>query len=258
MLLAFDIANVHIVIGLFDGDRLVGHWTLATRAERTPDEYQVLLDSLFHLRGASFRDVDGVVLASVVPPLTGTFQTIAQNLGCRTITVGAGTHTGLKLRIDNPRELGPDRIANALATVRVYGAPAIVVDFATATTFDAIAANGDYLGVAIAPGIDIAAEALFRQTSQLVLVDLTPPPSPIGRNTVHAIQSGLVYGYVGLVEGMVRRLKAELGEAAKVIATGDRAALVASLTECLEVVDPDLTLTGLRLIWEMNLERQSV
>lgn len=252
MLLALDIANVHIVIGLFDGERLVGHWTIATRAERTPDEYHVLLESLIKMSDCSLKDITGVVVASVVPPLTGTFQTIAQELGCTPVIVGSNTHNGVRLKIDNPRELGPDRIANALAAIRVYGAPAIVVDFATATTFDAIAANGDYLGVAIAPGIDIAAEALFRQTSQLLLVELTPPPSPIGRNTVHSIQSGLVYGYVGLVEGMVRRFKKEVGDTARVIATGDRAALVATQTNILEVIDPNLTLTGLRMIWEMN------
>ncbi len=254
MLLALDIANVHIVIGLFDGPRLVGHWTIATRAERTADEYHVLLESLFGMKGIRLSDVDGVVVGSVVPPLTGTFQQIAQDLGATPVIVGPTSRTGLPLRIDNPRELGPDRIANALAAIETYGTPAIVVDFATATTFDAIDAGGAYLGVAIAPGIDIAAEALFRQTSQLLLVELTPPPSPIGRNTVHSIQSGLVYGYVGLVEGMVRRLKAELGPQAHVIATGDRAALVAALTTCLDVVDPNLTLVGLRRIWEMNTD----
>lgn len=252
MLLAFDIANVHIVIGLFDGERLAGHWTIATRAERTADEYFVLLESLFHMGGYSPRDVDGVVLASVVPPLTRTFERIAEGLSCAPIVVGPGTRSGVRLRIDNPRELGPDRIANAVATIRQYGTPAIVVDFATATTFDAIAANGDYLGVAIAPGIDIAAEALFRQTSQLLLVELTLPPSPIGRNTVQSLQSGLVYGYVGLVEGMVARLKRELGAEATVIATGDRAEIIAPNTTCLDRIDPNLTLTGLRLIYEMN------
>lgn len=252
MLLALDIANVHIVIGLFDGDRLAGHWEVATRVERTADEYLILIDSLFRMRGHALSDVTGVVMASVVPPLTGTFQSVAHSLGCAPVVVGPGTRTGVRLRIDNPRELGPDRIANALAAIRLYSPPAIVVDFATATTFDAIAANGDYLGVAIAPGIDIAAEALFRQTSQLLLVELTPPPSPIGRNTVHSIQSGLVYGYVGLVEGMVERLKKELGGQPRVIATGDRAALFAQHTQCLDVVDPNLTLTGLRFIWEMN------
>jgi type III pantothenate kinase len=252
MLLALDIANVHIVIGLFDGEQLVGHWTIATRAERTTDEYFVLIDSLFQMGGHRLSEVTGVVVASVVPPLTGTFQKIGEELGCAPIIVGPGTRTGVRLRIENPRELGPDRIANALAAIRLYGPPAIVVDFATATTFDAIAANGDYLGVAIAPGIDIAAEALFRQTSQLLLVELVPPPSPIGRNTVHSIQSGLVYGYVGLVEGMVARLKAEVGPNAHVIATGDRAALVAAQTDVLQIVDPNLTLTGLRMIWEMN------
>ena len=252
MLLAFDIGNVHIVIGLFDGERLAGHWTIATRAERTPDEYFVLLESLFQMGGYSARDVDGVVLASVVPPLTRTFERVAEGLSCPPVVVGPGTRSGVRLRIDNPRELGPDRIANAVATIRQYGTPAIVVDFATATTFDAIAANGDYLGVAIAPGIDIAAEALFRQTSQLLLVELTPPPSPIGRNTVQSLQSGLVYGYVGLVEGMVARLKVELGAEAMVIATGDRAEIIAPNTTCLDRIDPDLTLMGLRLIYEMN------
>ena len=252
MLLAFDIGNVHIVIGLFAGEQMAGHWTIATRAERTPDEYFVLLDSLFQMGGYSARDVDGVVLASVVPPLTRTFERVAEGLACTPVVVGPGTRSGVRLRIDNPRELGPDRIANAVATIRQYGTPAIVVDFATATTFDAIAGNGDYLGVAIAPGIDIAAEALFRQTSQLLLVELTPPPSPIGRNTVQSLQSGLVYGYVGLVEGMVARIKAELGAEATVIATGDRAEIIAPNTTCLDRIDANLTLTGLRLIYEMN------
>ena len=252
MLLAFDIANVHSVIGLFDGERLVGHWTVASRAERTPDEYYVLLDNLLHVREVSLKDVDGVVIGSVVPPLTGTFQTIAETLGCKPVVVGPGTRTGVRVRIDNPRELGPDRVANALAAIRLYGTPAIVVDFATATTFDVINAAGEYVGAAIAPGIEIAAEALFRQTSQLLLVELSPPPSPVGRNTVHSIQSGLVYGYVGLVEGMVARIRTELGGDVHVIGTGDRAPLVAAESKVLDVVDPNLTLTGLRLIWHMN------
>lgn len=253
LLLAIDISNTNIVLGVFRAQELAAHWTIATNPDRTADEYFVLLSSLFAQRGLTLHAVSGVIIASVVPPLLPTFLDVSRRyLNVTPLVVGPGIKTGIRIRTDNPREVGADRIANALAAQRLYGKPAIVVDFATATTFDAISAEGDYLGTAIAPGISIAAEALFRQAARLYRVELVAPPKAIGKSTVESMQSGLVFGYVGLVEGMVERLQRELGGSARVIATGEQAHLIADLTQVIEVVDTDLTLVGLRMIYEMN------
>jgi type III pantothenate kinase len=200
--------------------------------------------------------VSGVALASVVPPLTGIFVEMCQRyLGHDPLAVTADIETGVRVLIDYPAQAGADRILNALAAHRLYGSPAIVVDFGTATTFDAVSAEGDYVGGAIAPGLGIAAEALFSRTAKLPRIQLAAPPAAIGRNTVHAMQSGLILGYVGLIEGLVARIRAELGGRAKVIATGGLAPLLAQETEVIELVDPMLTLEGLRLIYELNQDR---
>jgi len=213
----------------------------------------MLLDQLFRHRGYRPEQVTGVVLASVVPPLTPVFQQACQDyLGRSPLVVDAGVRTGVRVRYDNPREVGADRVVDAAAVRSLYGTPACVVDFGTATTFDAISAEGDYLGGAIAPGIGIAAQALFERTAKLPRVELTRPPSVIGRNTPHSMQSGLLFGYVGLVEGMVARFRSELGPAMKVVATGGLASLIAAETDVIDVVDPWLTLVGLRLIWDLN------
>lgn len=253
MLLAIDIGNTNIVFGVYHGETLIAHWRAATEARRTADEYAVLLANLFAQQELSFSNIDGCILSSVVPPLTPTFVELGERyLGTRPLVVGAGIKTGVRIRYDNPQEVGADRVVNALAAKRLYGAPAIVVDFGTATTFDCISAEGDYLGGAIAPGIGISVEALFRATARLPRIELVLPERAIGTNTVQSMQSGVLYGYVGLVEGLVRRLKKELGGQAWVIATGGLAGVIARQTPVIEAVNPDLTLEGLRLIYEMN------
>ena len=253
MLLCIDIGNINIAFGLYVGDMLGPHWRIQTVHDRTPDEYGSLLEQLFIRRGYQSDQVTGVALASVVPPLTPVFQEACrQYLGQEPLVVDAGVRTGVRIRYDNPREVGADRVADAAAARALYGAPACVVDFSTATAFDAISADGDYLGGAIAPGIGIAAEALFQRTAKLPRVELIRPPSAIGRNTIHSIQSGLLFGYAGLVEGMVARFKAELGSTTRVVATGSLAPLIAQETTVIDVVDLWLTLHGLRIIYELN------
>jgi len=252
-LLAIDIGNTNIVLGLYEGKRLAAQWRIATDHARMPDEYAMLLFDLFARSGQDPDSVQGIVLASVVPPLTGTFVEVSERyFGQRPLVVDAGVRTGVRIRYDSPRDVGADRVVNAVAAFRIYGGPACVVDFGTATTFDAISAEGDYLGGAIAPGLRMAAEALFARTAKLPRIDIARPPRAIGTNTVHAMQSGLLFGYVGLVEGMVARFREELGPDMRVIATGGLAPLIAAETDVIEVVDQELTLKGLRMIWEMN------
>jgi type III pantothenate kinase len=218
-----------------------------------PDEYGLQLLGLLEHVGYTVDDINGICLASVVPPITGKIIEACQRyLHREPLVVDAGVKTGVRVRYEDPRAVGADRIVDAVAVVRLYGGPACVVDFGTATTFDAISANGDYLGGAIAPGIGIAADALYQRTAKLPRVDIQKPPSVIGRNTVHSMQSGLLYGYVGLVEGMVARFRQVLGPEMKVIATGGLADVVAHETPVIEVVAPWLTLDGLQMIWEMN------
>jgi type III pantothenate kinase len=253
MLLAIDIGNTNITLGLYQGETLGPRWRLATDHERMPDEYGLQFIGFFNLAGCSPGDLEGVCLASVVPPLTG--RIVA---ACRTylkqepLVVDAGVKTGVKIRYEDPRAVGADRVVDAAAVQKLYGGPACVVDFGTATTFDAISGKGEYLGGAIAPGIGIAADALFQRTSKLPRVDLQRPPSPIGRNTVHAMQSGLLFGYAGLVEGMVARFRAELGSEMKVIATGGLAEVIAQETQVFDIIAPWLTLDGLRIVWHLN------
>jgi type III pantothenate kinase len=253
MLLAIDIGNTNITLGLFEGEQRTSAWRLATAHERMPDEYGLQLLGLLAHAGRSSQDVDAIAMASVVPPLTGTFvQACQAYLGGTPLVVDAGVKTGVRIRYEEPKAVGADRVADAAAVQHYFGGPACVVDFGTATTFDAISKEGDYLGGAIAPGIGIAAEALFQRAAKLPRVDLARPPSAIGRNTPHAMQSGLLFGYVGLVEGMVARFKSELGDDTKIIATGGLAALIAAETKVIEYLEPWLTLNGLRIIWELN------
>jgi type III pantothenate kinase len=218
-----------------------------------PDEYGLQLVGLFDHAGLKLDDVTAVAMASVVPPLTGTWtQMCRAYLKREPLVVDAGVRTGVKILIDEPRQVGADRIVDVAAAHKLYGGPACIVDFGTATTFDAVSAEGDYLGGAIAPGIGIAADALFHRASKLPRVDLVRPPSAIGKNTVHAIQSGLLFGYVGLVEGLVARFRAQLGPAMKVIGTGGLAELIAKETIVIQIIAPWLTLDGLRMIYEMN------
>lgn len=256
MLLCVDIGNTNITFGLYEGKELGPRWRIRTVHDKMPDEYGILILQLFRHRGVSPEQVTGVAISSVVPPLTSTFQAVSREyLGLEPLVVDAGVRTGVRIRYENPREVGADRVVDAAAVKALYGVPACVVDFGTATTFDAISAEGDYLGGAIAPGIGIAAEALFMRTAKLPRVDILRPPSVIGRNTVQSIQSGLLFGYVGLVEGMVARFKQELGPNTRVVATGGLAELIARETTVIDIVDPWLTLHGLRIIYELNRER---
>jgi type III pantothenate kinase len=253
MLLAIDIGNTNITIGLYLGDTAGSRWRLATAHERMPDEYGIMLVNLFHHAGVRVQDVSAIVIASVVPPLTGTFEQACKDyLSCSPLIVDAGTKTGVRVRYEDPKQVGADRIVDAAAAHRLYGGPACIVDFGTATTFDAISAEGDYLGGAISPGIGIASDALFQRAAKLPKVDLQRPPSVIGKNTVQSMQSGLLFGYVGLVEGMITRFRAELGPHMKVIGTGGLASVIAQETKAIEIIAPWLTLDGLKIIYELN------
>jgi type III pantothenate kinase len=253
MLLAIDIGNTNITVGLYNGEDLGPRWRLATDHNRMADEYGIMLLSLFQHAGVNVTAVKGIAMASVVPPLTSTFQQACEKyLGCAPFVVDAGVKTGVRIKYDDPRAVGADRIVDAAAVQKLYGGPACVVDLGTGATFDAISASGEYLGGAIAPGLAIAADALFQRTAKLPKVDLVRPPSAIGRNTVHAIQSGLVFGYVGLVEGMVARFRAELGPQMKVIATGGLSNVIAQETRVIDIIAPWLTLDGLKIVWELN------
>jgi len=253
MLLAIDVGNTNITLALYDGEQLVASWRLSTHADRTADEVGLDLLQLLRLRGLDAGEVEGVVVGSVVPALNPAFAEACRTyLGREALMVGPGTKTGVRITYDNPKDVGADRIANALAAYRQYGGPAIVIDFGTAVTYDAIDAEGTYLGGAIAPGIQVSLDALVAHAARLPRVEAVKPPEVIGRSTVTAIQSGLIWGVVGQVEGMVKRFSAELGGQPKVIATGGHAHLVASLTTAIETVEPLLTVLGLRLIYAQS------
>ena len=253
MLLAFDIGNTAIHIGLFKGEKIEATWRIGVEREKLSDEYGVLIHSLLQAKGLAPSDVEDCILGCDVPPLIPTFEQVCRDyFDVEPMVVGHGLRTGIRILYDNPKQLGADRIIDAVAATHKYGKPVIVVDFGTATVFDAVNERGDYLGGAIAPGIGIASEALFARAAMLYRVQLERPPSAIGKNTINAMQSGILFGYVGLVEGMVRRFKEELGGDPCVVATGGLASVVAAETDCLDVVDAELTLSGLRLICEMN------
>ena len=253
MLLAIDIGNTNIAFGVFEGETLRGTWNVATDLNKTTDEYAVLLSNLLSREGLTLSDIDHVAIACVVPPLEPTFEDLSRRyLGTSPLVVGPGVKTGVRICLDNPHELGADRVANAVAGHRLYGGPLIVIDCGTATTVDAISEEGDYLGGAIAPGIGIAAEALFQRASKLPRIELIPPEHAIGRNTITAMQSGIMFGYVGLIEGLVARIRRELGGKARVVATGGLSRVIAKETQVVDIVNPHLTLIGLRLVHEMN------
>jgi len=253
MLLAIDIGNTNIILGVFEGEELRATWRMATGIDRTTDEYTALLLNLLQHQGLGIPDIKEVALCSVVPPLTATFEQLFQQyFHILPLVVGAGVKTGVRIRMDNPKEVGADRIANAAAAHHLYRGPIIIVDLGTATTFDTVSKEGDYLGGAIAPGISTASEALFMRAAALPRVELVPPKRAIGTNTIAAMQSGIVFGYVGLIEGMVARIQQELGEKTKVVATGGYAELIAKETAVIDVVNLNLTLIGLRLIYLMN------
>lgn len=253
MLLTIDIGNTNVTMGVFRGEELVATWRLATDTHRMPDEYALLIRSLLPLKDVAPHDIHCIALCSVVPPLTRVFEEMSTAyFGIDPLVVGTGTRTGVRILYENPRDVGADRVVDAAAAFTLYGGPIIVVDFGTATVFDAVSQDGDYLGGAIASGINLTAEALFERTSQLRRVELVPPKTAIGRNTAASIQSGIIFGHVGMVEAMVRRFKAEIGEDTKVVATGGMAPLIQKETSIFDAVNPDLTLIGLRLIYQMN------
>jgi type III pantothenate kinase len=256
MLLALDIGNTNVTVGVFDDERIVATWRLATDTHRQPDEYALQLKDLLPMKGVTVSSIDGIALCSVVPPLTGVFQEACEALfGITPLIVGTGTKTGVRIRYDNPRDVGADRVADAAAAFAIYGGPCIVVDMGTATVFDAISSDGEYLGGAIALGIGVAAESLYSATSQLRRVELSPPASAIGKNTAHSIQSGLIFGYAGLIDEMVARFKQEMDAPdATVIATGGLAPIMAKQAKSLGIVNEELTLEGLRLIHALNTE----
>jgi len=256
-LLAVDVGNSNVTLGAFEDDRLLATWRFATDVRRTADEHNLLLQGMLKSKNVNPADYPSSVMCSVVPPLTSAIETSLENLlGVPPLVIGRGTRTGIKINYDRPQDVGTDRIADAVAAYRIYGGPCIIVDIGTATVFDAISADAEYLGGAIAPGMTLAAEALYRGTSQLKRVDLKAPEKAIGRNTTDAMRSGLVFGYVGLVEGMVRRFAAELSpddpSACHVIGTGGLVGIVAAQSDVLHEVNEDLTLIGLRMLYEMN------
>lgn len=253
MLLCVDIGNTNILLGLYDGDALGPHWRLATVHERMPDEFAMQLLALFTYEGILPAQVTGVAIASGVATLTGVWRELCRNyLHLEPLVVNGQMQTELRILYDSPSSVGADRIVDAVAAFRRYGGPLCIVDFGTATTFEAVTAAGEYLGGAIVPGIHISADALYQRATKLPKVDLERPPSAIGRNTIHAMQSGLLFGYASLVEGMVARFKNELGPNTKVVGTGGLAPIMAEATDVLEHIDPWLTLEGLKIVYEMN------
>jgi type III pantothenate kinase len=249
MLLAADVGNTQTVLGLYDGERLVDQWRVRTETSSTGDEIGALFSRLLDV-----STLTGVVLSSTVPALVREYERFAERWlkGVPLLVVGPGIRTGIPIRYDDPREVGPDRIANALAARERYGSPVIVVDFGTSTNFDIVSADGEYLGGVLAPGVEVSMDALFARAARLLKVDLVEPPSVIGKTTVTGLQSGLVYGFAALVDGIVGRIRGELEAEARAIATGGLADVIAPHARTIERVDADLTLEGLRLVWERN------
>jgi type III pantothenate kinase len=253
MLLAVDVGNTQTVLGLFAAEELVGHWRVSTNASQTADELRVQVAGLLALDGRSWSDVSHVILASVVPRMTSAWEDLTHiACGCDVMVVGPGLKTGMPIRYDNPHEVGADRIVNGVAAVARVGGPVIIVDFGTATTIDVIDASGAYLGGAIAPGVETSAEALFTKAARLSKVDLEPPSAVIGTNTRMSVQAGLLLGEAAMVDGLVRRVWSELGTETPVLATGGLAERMALLCETISEVDMDLTIDGLRMIFEKN------
>lgn len=253
MLLAVDVGNTNIVLGVYDRDVLKISWRISTNRLQTGDEYGIILKNLFFQANFDDSAITGIIVSSVVPPLMTALEEMASRyFKLEPLIVGPGIKTGLNIQMDNPREVGADRIVNAVAGIELYGGPLIIVDFGTATTFDAISERGDYLGGAIAPGIGISTEALFQRAAKLPRVELVKPKRVIGRDTVTSMQAGIIYGFVGQVDGIVRRMEREFPKKPKVVATGGLAPLMADESETLQIINPLLTLEGLRIIYERN------
>lgn len=254
MLLVFDIGNSNIVLGAYKGEQLLRHWRISTDRQKTGDEYGLLINNLFEHHKLNVKDIQAIIISSVVPPLVVPISKMCKRyFNIEPLIVGPGIKTGIRLKYENPREIGADRIVNAVGAYEKFGGPLIIIDFGTATTFCAIDDNGDYLGGAIAPGIGISTEALFQRAAKLPRIELVTPKSVICRNTVASMQSGIIFGFTGQVDEIVRRMKEELGKDAKVVATGGLANLIAKQSKAIDIVEPFLTLDGLYILYKRNL-----
>lgn len=253
MILTMDIGNTNTVLGLYEEDDLRTHWRISTDRSKTPDEYGMLFKNLFESASITSEQVDSIIISSVVPPILRILKkTSFRYFNVNPLVVGPGVKTGMNIKTDNPKEVGADRIVNAVAAGKLYSGPLIIVDFGTATTFCAVSSNGEYLGGAIAPGIGISAEALFNQSAKLPRIELIEPGKAIGKNTIDGMKAGIVYGFVGQVEYLVKKLKDELSQNSKVIATGGLVSLIAAETNSIDYVEPFLTLKGLKYIADLN------
>ena len=253
MLLVFDIGNSNIVLGAYKGEQLFRHWRISTDRQKTGDEYGLLINNLFEHHKLNVKDIQAIIISSVVPPLVVPISKMCKRyFNIEPLIVGPGIKTGIRLKYENPREIGADRIVNAVGAYEKFGGPLIIIDFGTATTFCAIDDNGDYLGGAIAPGIGISTEALFQRAAKLPRIELVTPKSVICRNTVASMQSGIIFGFTGQVDEIVRRMKEELGKDAKVVATGGLANLIAKQSKAIDIVEPFLTLDGLYILYKRN------
>ncbi len=258
MLLAIDVGNSNNVIGLFSGQELLTHWRIRTEWNRTADEYWVLIKEFILINKVEAETIDDIIIACVVPPLVPILKEMSRKyFSCEPLIVGPGIKTGISILYRNPEEVGADRIVNSVAAYEKYGGPLIIIDFGTATTFDAVSKKGEYMGGAIFPGIQISMEALFKSTAKLPRVEMVSPPRVIGKSTVESIQSGAVYGFVGMIENIVSKFRLEINQETQVIATGGIVDWISSNTSCIDTVDPFLTLDGLRLIFEKNKESGS-
>ncbi|MFI3211048.1 MAG: type III pantothenate kinase [Peptostreptococcaceae bacterium] len=256
MLLVFDVGNTNMVLGIYEGEKLINHWRIGTDRNKTSDEYAILITSLFISSNIEMKNIDNIIISSVVPNVMHSLENFClKYCDINPLVVGPGIKTGLNIKYDNPKQVGADRIVNAVAGIEKYKYPLIIVDFGTATTFCVVSENGDYLGGTISPGIKISSDALFERASKLPRIELVKPGMTICKNTVSAMQSGIIYGYVGLVEKIVSMIKEEFNQLnAKVIATGGLSTLIASETDSIDIVDRFLTLDGLRIIYDKNKE----